>query len=277
MIKKTFKDFILLMESSKYDENVFNILEEKTKINLLNSGYDEKFFTKFNEFISYISVGSPSWNRLSKNGSRFNSESIWLEIKDGLSEFGLTWINIQYNRKFILKNISAYSSMNAYVDIIMYQFDNKYKVGGFSEDMCDDFDEISIKYNYGFHQTTYGRLMIKLYWGSMEKFFKQVLDNIYKIFLEKSIIRDYLLNNDTDYLLKQIKDEDALLVEWNDGVSKIFLENFYISINSYLISNLKGDYLKFKSFFLNWIDKTLDYDDIQDESSYIIVDFTNSF
>lgn len=104
MIKKTFKDFILLMESSRYDEDIFNILEEKTKINLLNSGYDEKFFTKFNEFISYISQGSPSWNRLSKNGSRFDSESIWLEIKDGLSEFGLTWINVQYNRKFILKN-----------------------------------------------------------------------------------------------------------------------------------------------------------------------------
>jgi len=249
MIKKTFKDFILLLESDFSEESE-----------------NDDFFNAFDR-ASYELRGL-SWSRIAKKIRPYDSVEIWEEINDALNSNGLSWTDVKQHKDEILKRILDYSSKNAFVDVMLYNLDNNYKVGGWDESITKDVEETIIKYRYGYHETTYGRILIKSYWGSIDYFIECVAKNILESFIYDSQCVNFV---DIDDIKSDIKEEGDL-VQYKDGKARVYLENFYYIVKLYLIN--KTNYDKFKSFFLNWLDPMVGYHNLEDMDEYIIIDFS---
>ena len=269
MIKKTFKDFILTLEGSSADESELDYNFEKRDPESWekHKGFIHNFHSALEE------LPSPSWTDIAKSGRRFayDSQGVWHEINTELKAVGLTWQDVKDNKDVILDNLECYSSLNAYVDIILYNLNTNYNVGGYSVDVESDFEEILVKYQYGYHQTTYGRIFLKRYWGSVENFIEKYAKNILKIFIENTGCID---SADLKDILQEL-DEYEGLIDWKDGILKIYFEHFYeISSHGIVSAQVhKLDYEKFKEFFMNW-SATNDELEMEDYGDYLEVDFS---
>jgi hypothetical protein len=144
MIKKTFHDFILTLEGnsaeqSKLDNDVEEYNPESWEKNKV-------FLHRFHSALEELP--SPSWTEISISGRlrpyryQYDSEEVWHDIHNELSAVGLTWEDVKNNKEVILDNLDCYSSLNAFVDIILYNLYDKYPVGGWD----DIFNEITCKY-----------------------------------------------------------------------------------------------------------------------------------
>ena len=205
MIKKTFYDFILTLEGNSADQSKLdNDVEE---YNPESWEKHKVFLHKFHEALEELP--SPSWTDIAKSGKNFgrralDSEEAWYDIHNELKAVGFTWQDVKNNKDVILDNLECYSSLNAYVDIILYNLDDNYNVGGWSVDVESDFDEIVVKYRYGYHQTTYGRVFLKRYWGSVENFIEKYAKNILKLFIHDTGCID---RSDMKDILQEIDEE----------------------------------------------------------------------
>ena len=254
MIKKTFKDFILLLESDFSEESE-----------------NDDFFNAFDR-ASYELRGT-SWSRIAKKIRPYDSAEIWEEINDALNSNGLSWTDVKQHKDEILKRILDYSSKNAFVDVMLYNLDNNYKVGGWDESITKDVAETYIRYRYGYHETTYGRIFIKSYWGDIEYFIECVAKNILEGFIQDS---GYVEKSNQTGKIESDMEEEGDLVQYEYGKATVYLENFYYIAKPFLIGfkthNLNYD--KFKSFFLNWLDPMVGYHNVEDMDEYIIIDFS---
>lgn len=276
MIKKTFEDFILMLEgnSAKKSSLDNDTLEYNTRLWNKNKEFLHKFHGSLEE------LPSPSWTDIAKSGRRtLDSEEAWHDIHSELKSAGLTWQDVKDNKDVILDNIDCYSSLNAYVDIILYNLDSNYNVGGWSDDVVSDFEEIAVKYRYGYHQTTYGRIFLKRYWGSVEEFIEKYAKNILKLFIQETGCIDIGDLKDT---MEEIE-ENKGFIDWKDGILTVYLEAFYESIKHGIVSaqvhkyfslTLKQlDYEKFKSFFMNWLHNANNELEMEDYDDHLEVDF----
>jgi len=255
MIKKTFKDFILLLENVP--------VENET----------DDFFYAFDSAIKELD--GTWWSHIAKKNSGYDSDEIWDHICISLDNNGLTWDDVKKHKKDILNKISEYSTKNAYVDVMLYNLDSKYKVGGWDDSITSDYSEIYIKYRYGYHQTTYGRIFIKSYWGTIENFIDSVASNILGGFIEDTGCVNWIDRKE----LENDMVEEGDLVKYEAGKSIVYLENFYYIAKPFLIG-LKThglNYEKFKSFFFNWIDSIVGDENIEDRDDYVIIDFSDQF
>lgn len=268
MIKKTFEDFILMLEgnSPKQSKLDFEVEEDNPE----SWEKNKEFLHKFHEALEELP--SPSWTDIAKSGRRaLDSEEAWNDIHSELNSVGLTWQDVKANKEVILDNIDCYSSLNAYVDIILYNLDNNYNVGGWSVDVESDFDEIVVKYRYGYHQTTYGRIFLKRYWGTVENFIEKYAKNILKIFIKDTgcVERAYLKD------IYQELEEYKGLIDWKDGILTIYFEHFYENVRHAIVSAEvhRLDYDKFKAFFMNWLHNSNNDLEMEDFDDHLEVDF----
>jgi hypothetical protein len=265
MIKKSFKDFILMLEASSSQSSLDNdTLEYNTGLWTKNKEFLHKFHGALEE------LPGTSWTRIASSGrNAVTSEDVWYEIDNSLKNFDLTWEDVKSNKEVILDNIDCYSSLNAYVDIILYNLDKNYNVGGWNEDSATDSSEVVIKYRYGYHQTTYGIIFINRYFGGVENFIDNVAQNLIELFIEDSRCIDFKWSVD---VLTEI--ENSFITSWKDNVLSIKIEYLYLIVSPYL-KDLKG--LKnFRDFFIGWVSDLnpsldIDYDD---EEELILIDFS---
>jgi len=267
MIKKTFKDFILTLEGSSADESELDDNFEKR--NPESWKKHKRFIHNFHSALEELP--STSWTDIARN-SRYDSEGVWHEINTELKAVGLTWQDVKDNKDVILDNLDCYSSLNAYVDIILYNLDNNYNVGGYPDDVESHFEEILVKYRYGYHQTTYGRIFLKRYWGSVENFVEKYAKNIIKIFIQDTGCID---RSDLGDILVELEEYEGL-VDWKDGILKIYFEHFYEIASHGIVSAQvhKLDYEKFKEFFINWLSIDGQELEMEDYGDYLEVDFS---
>ena len=270
MIKKTFHDFILTLEGNSADQSKLdNDVEEYNPESWeKNKGFLHRFHSALEE------LPSPSWTEISINYSRkrpYDSEEVWHDIHNELSAVGLTWEEVKNNKEVILDNLDCYSSLNAFVDIILYNLYDKYPVGGWDDGVVSDYNEISIKYRYGYHQTTYGRIFLKRYWGSVENFIEKYAKNILKVFIEDTGCID---RADMKDILQEI-DENKGFTEWRDGVLTLYFEAFYENAKHGIVSAQvhKLDFDTFKAFFMNWLHNTNGELEIEDYDDHLEIDF----
>ena len=268
MIKKTFEDFILMLEG--YSAKQSKLDSEIEADNPESWEKNKEFLHKFHETLEELP--SPSWTDIAKSGRRaLDSEEAWNDIHSELKGVGLTWEDVKANKEVILDNIDFYSSLNAYVDIILYNLDDNYNVGGWGVDVESDFDEILVKYRYGYHQTTYGRIFLKRYWGSVENFIEKYAKNILKLFIHETGCIDRADLKDT---MEEIEGNKGF-IDWKDGILTVYLEAFYESVKHGIVSAQvhKLDYEKFKAFFMNWLHNTNYELEMEDYDDHLEIDF----
>jgi len=268
MIKKTFEDFILMLEGNSPKQSSLDndTLENNTGLWIKNKEFLHKFHGALKE------LPSPSWTDIAKSGRRsLDPEEAWHYIHNELKAVGLTWQDVKNNKDVILGNLECYSSLNAYVDIILYNLDDSYNVGGWSVDVESDFDEILVKYRYGYHQTTYGRIFLKRYWGSVENFIEKYAKNILKLFINQTGCIDRADLEDT---IEEI-DVNKGFIDWKDGILTLYFEAFYESIKHGIVSDQvhKLDCEKFKAFFMNWLHNTNNDLEMEDYDDHLEIDF----
>jgi hypothetical protein len=254
MIKKTFKDFILLLET---EDSHF-----------MSKSSSKDFLNSFDAAIYDLRIEGVWWSKIAKKNTKWDSEMIWNDINQALNAHGLTWEDVKAHKDEILQRVGEYCSMCAPVDIMLYNLDNRYKVGGWDESITKDVEETFIKYRYGYHETGYGRIFINSYWGSIEDFIESVAKNILEGFIHDSSFVDF---SDIEEVKSDMREEGDL-VQYEDGKAIVYLENFYYTIKHYL--KRKTDYEKFKSFFLNWLEQMISYDNIEDKDMYLVIDFS---
>lgn len=268
MIKKTFEDFILMLEHSS---SLLRQLDRKVEESNPESWKKNKnFLHKFHGFLS--GLPGPSWNNIAPNSHRpFNSEEAWYEINNELKSAGLDWKDVKDNKEVILDNIDCYSSLNAFVDIILYSLDSNYNVGGYDDSVSSNLYEIGIKYRYGYHQTTYGIIFLKRYWGSIDNFIEKYAKNILHCFIQSSSCID---RADLKDILEEI-DENKGFTNWEDGILTLYFEAFYLSAKHGIVSAdvHKLNYESFKSFFMNWIHMVNSELVVEDYDDHLEIDF----
>jgi hypothetical protein len=264
MIKKSFLDFI--KESYRYDD-----LKESTIENIGDDLYEENkdFFSKFHSFINSLcdDVWFSNWSQISKRGTRVDSEEIWYDIDKNLKIHNLSMGQIKENRDIIFQNIDTYSSIGAVVDILLYNLDNTYEVSGSFHDTSPE--EAFVKYSYGYHETTYGRIYIKQCWGSISDYYDLIFENLLKQF----VIEHGFYTKD---IFKELKEEGELIIN-NNGVVRILFDRFFYIMIDHLTNK---DYDNFKKMYKNWISSkfNIEYDDIIDDGDHFIeLDFSEIY
>lgn len=276
MIKKTFNDFKLMLESGfpsvTSGVSLSAVLDDATIDNnpeLWES--NKKFLSKFHLTLEELPVDS--WSRISKKGSgELSSEEAWYEINLSLKMVGLRWDDVVKNKDVIFENIDTYSYLNAHTDIILYNLDNNYEVSGWPGDIVDNIEEIVIKYRYGYHHTTYGRIFIKRYWGSVESFIEKYAKNILYCLIEDTKCVPSSIQKE---VLPEIREYDGL-TKWDSPILTVYFGGFYDIVRPYLDSADTHDlnYEKFKSFFINWVYSLNSDYEIEDYDDHMEIDFS---
>lgn len=179
------------------------------------------------------------------------------DLKEGVSEFyelleseyGITKDNLndwyRENKNKILKDKDL-TSWCGFTDIIIYNLDKNYKLGGGNSLHEDDISAI-LKYEYGFHQSKYGRLYILQGFETIKEFYYDVANKLKWCFcnndnidsenfdkFKRLMFGNYYYNIKNDDFFDMIK--DFLSIEdYKDGykltidIDKIY--NIYLEIN----------------------------------------------
>jgi hypothetical protein len=266
MIKKTFKDFISILESQDDEDESSLDFFIKSK-NPKSWEKNINFFKKFNSAIAELPrIG---WTRIAQAGYRqLQSDEAWREINNELESVGLTWKDVENNKEFIKENMDVYSSVNAYVDIMLWSLFPNYSVGGeVSEGFYDDLEEVKIKYSYGYHKTTYGRIFLQRWYGGVDEFKKKFARYLLEMFCNNisHLIKNYRT------VTEELEEEEGLVYLHGDYF-EVYFEKFYI-ISKPLKDNIS--YEKLKELFINFIDEIDEdlLDDLEDNDDIIKIHF----
>lgn len=269
MIKKSFRDFIKMNESRSYDE-----LNEKT---IENIGMDEFKSTTFYADFNYAISEMPKDNYKSfaierRNGYCTDPEEISEEINSGLRSVKFTFDHLKKNKDLIFKNIEVYSNISGQVDIILWRLDNNYHVGGWDKEFLLNGDECYIKYRYGYHNTIYGRILIKQNWGSLDKFYEDIKMNMVYNFIKSCwVIHDPLGN-----VKSEVEKEGGLVVDFGNSIIRVYVEDLYWIASPFLRKKEYENFETFRNEFITWIKDSLgtEVEIISDMSErYIEIDF----
>ena len=234
------------------------------------------FFKRFNYFISLFDRGAgSSYSNLcrvsNRRGPDYTTEYVQKEIEDKLIEVQLEWKEISSYKKQIFKCLDLYDSLCGLVDVILWRLDNKYNVGGWNKEWVrsdDGKNDAVIKYQYGYHDSSYGSLYIKNMYGSIDNFFFDVGHTVLKYFLEKTRAVDEI-----ETVLNELK-QDSCIQQIEGGLFRIYFEDFYNIISPYLIGKNTHDTSietigRFFTSYLNNIGIGESNIDVEDDWSYI--------
>jgi hypothetical protein len=169
----------------------------------LNESKDLDFMEKFDHLTSLLKNEYYSFTRIATN-NRIN-----IELGPFIEESGLTWGEIEKNKKIIFDNIDKYNCINGGVDWLLYRLDEKYILGGFTSDLKDDLDELTVKYNYGYHLNTYGESYLLQCFESMNEYFDTVIKNVIYMIYQSTNFMNYF-----DIQYDEIKDvQEGVMIE----------------------------------------------------------------
>lgn len=264
MIKKTFKDFISILESNDDDETKLDSWIKSTNPRSWreNSDFLHRFNLAIEELpgLSWTSIAMDRYNQL-------ESDEAWKNINQELKSVGLTWEDVKKNKQVISENMTTYSSVNAYVDIMLYNLFPNYDVSGeVPEGFHDELPEFTIKYGYGYHKTTYGRVFINRWFGSVDKFIQKAARNILQIFC----IKYDRLFLDIDEIVEEVEEENGL-VYFMDGILDVYFDQFYMIAKPKLIN--KNSYENLKDIFIEFIRDIEGDSQVEDDGDVIKIDF----
>lgn len=264
---KNFESFFM---SSRDDEPSFEDQLNssiESKYPEIWSGHKE-FFKKLNSLFSEL-PGS-SYSNFAKadrrRGIDYRSEMVSKDIEDCMRDCRITWEEILGNKELIKKCIEVYSYISGYVDIILWRLDNSYNVGGWDDAWFqseEGGEDIIIKYRYGYHDTTYGGIFIKRYFGNVENFINRVADELLKYFI---------LNNNiiSSKAIKELESENYIIHLGNNNF-KIYFEDFYHLCLEHGIVDIKN-IQNFGEIICNYFENlgmTEDNYEIEDDWSFI--------
>ena len=143
----------------------------------------------------------------------------------------------EYFPFFIRKN--RLDEINGYVDVYLYKIYEliynhdgwKPQLGGWgwSEDALSTPEEVIIKYEYGYHKTSYGRLLLDKIDVSETEFLNKVSDSIWNAFIEENLPKN------SSKIFKIISEEEDL-----DLVTK---RGDYTILNIYLFWSMFDEYI----------------------------------
>lgn len=193
-------------------EKIISIINSYTEFD--TSEYVE-FLKKFNLLISHLPFYS--FTSFAKNTKYSNlvSDDVPDVIEHCIKISGLTWNDILKNKGIIKKFINLYDKLGGFIDILLYKLDDSYGLGGFNKEWfssLDGLNDLVIKYSYGYHQTTYGSLLVKSCFGNYENYFTSVIQGMIIGFFN---IHHY----------EAI--DDITCFKFNDNVCKINFEDLY--------------------------------------------------
>lgn len=214
---------------------------------------ESTFLEKFNNLISLLNDEYYSFSRI------VSSNRIIIELSPFIEQSGLTWEEITKNKSLIFDNIDKYCNINGGVDYLLYLLNDKYILGGFTDNLKNDIPELSVKYHYGYHLNNYGRKYLLQCFKSIEDYYDCILQNLifmldnFDYFDEENNFSNYfhsLPNNETIDIMKKI-----------DG-------DWYLNVN------------KFYDIYLGHIKKTVDSkrgEDHQHKVFNILYNIVSSF
>jgi len=264
---KNFESFFL---SSKDDEPSF-----KDKLNSsIESKYPEiwsghkEFFKKLNSLFYELPTSSYS-NFAKADGRRgidYLSEMVSNDIEEYMRDCRITWEEILKNKELIKKCIDVYSYISGYVDIILWRLDNSYNIGGWDDgwfQSVEGGEDIVIKYRYGYHNTTYGRIFIKRYFGTIDNFIKKFANSLLSYFISKK-------NIISDKAIEQLEGNNYILSS-DENNFKIYFEDFYhlcLEYREFDIENIQSFGELFCKYLKN-LGMTEDNYEVEDDWSFI--------
>ena len=264
---KNFESFFL---SSRDDEPSF---EDKLNSSI-ESKYPEiwslhkEFFKKLNSLFSELPNSSYSTFAKAdhRRGVDYRSEMVSKEIEDYMRDCRITWEEILKNKELIKKCIDVYSYISGYVDIILWRLDNSYNVGGWDDtwfESKEGGEDIVIKYRYGYHDTTYGRIFIKKYFGSVENFINRFANELLKYFISNN-------NIISSSIISHLESENYI-THLGDNNFKIYFEDFYHLCLEHRIVDIKN-IQNFGEIICNYLESlgmTEDNYEVEDDWSFI--------
>lgn len=166
-------------------------------------------------------VGGPSYTRIARNYSE--NEDLELEIYKALIESGLT---DEILKKHIQQLAGEFDGVNGVVDLFFYRYlklwntpykirkkmdsqpiEMEYPLSG-SNLHDSDYNELYIKYKYGYHNTYYGRLYLKQAYDTIDQFYidlakrlpLEIYDNIHCFWTRADI--DEITNSDMRHKIR---------------------------------------------------------------------------
>jgi hypothetical protein len=308
MIHKKFKDFIKesnivipSVELIDLDKSVRSLRYDIGSIN----DYEMEFLSKFNIFLCYTFDFAISGLKFSICFSKIATREIDIDkiIESSLDKLsiedaweGFDWNYILSNKKIILDNIGVYDSLNGIADIILYKLDSKYLLSGNDKDYHNSYDEILIKYTYGYHKTHWGKVFLDQYYGGVDKYFDTIKKEILIIFSDfiniserKSVLSEviednYLTDIDGDKVRIYFEEfyhiidpmlDIGRIKRWNSGLKSLknSLHKWMINFDKSFNANDNSDYEIFKKYFIFWIleNYQIKLSQIEDEYEYIDV------
>lgn len=271
---KNFESFLIHSTSDNNSlEDELNLEIEKEYPEIWRD--NKAFFKKLNRL--FYELPSLSYSSFAKSDHRrgidYRSEMVSKDIEDCMRDCRITTEEIFSNKELIKKCIDSYSNISGYVDIILWRLDNSYNVGGIDNDWYNvgetfdssgsSSDDIIVKYRYGYHNTTYGRIFLKRYFGNVEKFMARVAG----LLLTNFIVSDNIISPSAIPYLES----ETFMVHLGDNRFKIYLEDFYylcLEHRKIDIKNLQD----FGQIVINYFDNlgiTEENYEIEDDFSFI--------
>jgi len=273
---KNFKSFIIEMVDFRKYENLdqtrieSNLNSEVEKIISVINTYTDfdtseylEFFKKFNLLISHLPF--ESFSSFAKNTKYSNDMSNDLPdvIDHCIKISGLTWNEILKNKGIIKRFINLYDKLGGFIDVILYKLDDSYILGGFDKEWFnsnDGLEDLSIKYSYGYHQTTYGSLFIKSCFGNYEKYFISVIYGvIIGFFTTLDLMRFHTYDDIHDLNCFKIRG-DVCIINFED---LYYLFKDTIKDTNEKISNLDEMIVEFSQYLKGY------FDDVQVDDCFI--------
>ena len=158
-------------------------------------------------------------------------------------------------------------NQNGVIDLYLYKLAEKLEIdpdvvelggGGWSE-YVSDYDESLIRYQYGYHHTKYGELMLKQAKLSKDKFIEMSLNRLREVLINqlenddlKKVFRSNFGPEKVDILSNYLFVDDDRLIVYTDDITNIINE-YGIRENDPYTRDMKKD--EFESRLLKLIDE----------------------
>lgn len=208
----------------KYQDFLRDKINENLNKDQLNKE-EKDFLDKFDKVINYLRDEYYSFTRLV--ASHYHS----IELGPAFVAGNLTWDEIKKHKDLIFSNIDDYCSINGGVDWLLYRLDSKYILGGFDDDLKSfskygdgGISELAIKYNYGYHLSTYGEAYLLQCFDSIDEYFETVISNaIFMCYFGEVGFDNYFSINSEDLI--KVRDEITLVKkdrDWYLDLNKIY-------------------------------------------------------
>jgi len=182
------------------------------------------FLVRFENLIDELR-SNPSFTTIARF-SRINPSE---ELSAAMDDLGLTWTELKANKLLIFEHINRYDSINGVVDWLLYNLNQEYVLGGFENDLETNLDELSVKYEYGYHLNVYGEKYLLQCFDSMQEYYNTIITNIFYLmfFSEYNGVRKYFDFKGSDFNSKSKIDFSSAIIRQEESVWYLDFSQLY--------------------------------------------------